>query len=197
MIYSWPSGSVEFVQVGSFYIGTTPVTQGLWLHVMGPPNPAINQTSAEHPVENVSWDSLHAPNGFLERINATFVSPMRFRLPTEAEWEYAARGGPHAADGFIYSGSNDIGAVAWYDRKHGDHTQPVKLKEPNQLGLYDMSGNVWEWCEDLYLENGSDKERVLRGGCFHNWAAHCTVAKRYAIDSDAHDGCIGFRLVVS
>ncbi|MBM3763747.1 MAG: formylglycine-generating enzyme family protein [Acidobacteria bacterium] len=202
MKYTWPSGVVEFVQADGFSIATTPVTQALWLHVMGPPNPAINQTSPEHPLENVSWDSLHARGGFLERINAAPIREaldpsMRFRLPTEAEWDYAARGGTHSSDGFIYSGSNDIGAVAWYDRKHGDHTQPVKLKAPNQLGIYDMCGNVWEWCEDLYTGNGSEKERVLRGGCFHNWAVHCTVSKRYAIDSDAHDGCIGFRLVLS
>jgi formylglycine-generating enzyme len=131
-----------------------------------------------------------------------------FRLPTETEWEYAARGGPHWRDGFRFSGSDDIDAVAWYDRRHGDHTQPVGQKAANRLGLYDMSGNVWEWCQDVYtpdiqriprdgtacVEPGN--ERVLRGGCFHNWAIHCTVSKRYEIAHDFHDGCIGFRLAI-
>jgi formylglycine-generating enzyme required for sulfatase activity len=132
-----------------------------------------------------------------------------FRLPSETEWEYAARGGPRWQDGFRYSGSNDIDVVAWYDRKWGDHTHDVAQKEPNQLGLFDMSGNVWEWCQDSFTrdvrqipEDGSPfvseaDERVLRGGCFHNWAIHCTVFKRYEIGHRFHDGCIGFRLVLS
>lgn len=155
----------------------------------------------------------------MDRIN---ISPVRdifprsdesvvakLRLPSETEWEYAARGGPNWRDGFRYSGSNDIAAVAWYHRCHGDHTQPVSLKACNQLGLFDMSGNVWEWCQDTYQPAvdviptdgasfaGPGDERVLRGGCFHNWAIHCTVSKRYAIGRQCHDGCIGFRLVIS
>jgi formylglycine-generating enzyme required for sulfatase activity len=167
--------------------------------------------------ENVSWDALMSPAGFLQRINASEIQAQfnaslgnaRFRLPSETEWEYAARGGPHWRDGFTYSGGNDIAAVAWYDRRHGDHTQPVAQKAPNQLGLYDMSGNVWEWCQDVYTPDvrliptdgsayaGAGEERVWRGGCYHNWAMHCTVSKRYALPSDAHDGCVGFRLALS
>ena len=132
-----------------------------------------------------------------------------FRLPTETEWEYAAHGGLSWRDGFRFSGSGDIDAVAWYDRKHGDHTQPVAEKAPNQLGIYDMSGNVWEWCQDVFTRDvssipgdgtpyvGLEAERVLRGGCFHNWAIHCTVSKRYEIGRDYHDGCIGFRIMLS
>ena len=117
------------------------------------------------------------------------------------------RRSPWILNGFHFSGSNDIDAVAWYDRKHGDHTQPVGLKTPNQLGIHDMSGNVWEWCQDVYTTeisripsdgsafDGAGSERVLRGGCFHNWAIHCTVSKRYEIGHEFHDGCIGFRLV--
>jgi sulfatase modifying factor 1 len=99
--------------------------------------------------------------------------------------------------------------VAWYDRRDGDHTHDVAQKQPNQLGLFDLSGNIWEWCQDSFTrdvmqipDDGSAfvrevDERVLRGGCFHNWAMHCTVFKRYEIAHDAHDGCIGFRIALS
>lgn len=158
------------------------------------------------------------PGGFLDCLNSSRVAtevssaldgPALFRLPSETEWEYAARGGPSWRDGFRFSGSNDIAAVAWYDRRHGDHTQPVALKAPNQLGIYDMSGNVWEWCRDVHTSDvnaipadgtafdGAGDERVLRGGCFHNWAAHCTVHMRYQMAREFHDGCIGFRLVLA
>ena len=206
------------VDVPDFFMATTPLTQRLWVHIMGTAfNPAVNR-GPDLPLENVSWDQLKRPGGFLERLNASSVAVALkeqltagygFRLPSETEWEYAARGGAHWADGFRFSGSTDIDAVAWYDRRHGDHTQPVAGKAPNQLGLFDMSGNVWEWCEDAFTRDvqaiprdgtpfgGAAAERVLRGGCFHNWAIHCTVFKRYEIARDFHDGCIGVRLVAS
>lgn len=180
-------------------------------------NPALNR-GPSLPLENVSWNALSRPDGFLQRINegpaaSTVLAQLEgahsFRLPSETEWEYAARGGAHWPDALRFSGSDDIDAVAWYDRRHGDHTQPVALKAPNQLGIYDMSGNVWEWCQDVFTRDlnkiptdgtpweGAGDERVLRGGCFHNWAVHCTVSKRYEIAPDFHDGCIGFRLVVA
>ena len=205
------------VTVQDFFLGIAPVTQGFWHHITANDSPAVH-CGSDLPVENVSWDELTAPDGFLQRVNESAAAaslreqagrPLTFRLPTETEWEYAARGGPHWRDGYQYSGSNDIGAVAWYDRRHGDRTQPVAKKAPNQLGIYDMSGNIWEWCEDTFSRDlraipvngtayeGPGEERVLRGGCFHNWARHCTVSKRYEIAHDFHDGCIGFRLVMA
>jgi formylglycine-generating enzyme required for sulfatase activity len=218
--YSFGEGTASRpVEVQDFLIGTVLVIQALWVHVLGADsNPALHRGGGL-PLENVSWDDITRPGGFLDRINQ---SPVRaamsaqapsnggaFRLPSEAEWEYAARGGPNWRDGFRFSGSDDIDAVSWYDRRHGDHTQPVARKAPNQLGIYDMSGNVWEWCQDVFTRDvaeipadgsafvGPEPERSLRGGCFHNWAIHCTVSKRYEIGRDCHDGCIGFRVAFS
>ena len=210
--------STLLVELSDFFIATVTVTQRLWTHLMGPDaNPAVNR-GPDLPLENASWDTLTTQGGYLQRLNgssmaaavrAQLTSAYGFRLPSETEWEYAARGGPHWSDGFRFSGSNDVEAVAWYDRRHGDHTQPVARKVPNQLGIYDMSGNVWEWCEDAFTRDvrsiprdgtpfaGPSEDRVLRGGCFHNWASHCTVSKRYEIARDFHDGCIGIRLVLS
>jgi formylglycine-generating enzyme required for sulfatase activity len=203
--------------VRDFFIGIVPVTQAFWHHITATDSPAVHR-AADLPVENVSWDALTQPGGFLQQVNESAAAaslceqvgrPLVLRLPTETEWEYAARGGPHWRDRYEYSGSNDIGAVAWYDRRHGDWTQPVAGKAPNQLGIYDMSGNIWEWCADTFTRelsaipvdgtvyDGPGEERVLRGGCFHNWAVHCTVSNRYEIAHDFHDGCIGLRLAMA
>lgn len=204
------------VQIGDFHISCHPVTQQFWASVMGH-NPA-NNVGDHKPVERVSYEDITGENGFLSRLNTPagqqlllgqLEKPVRFRLPTETEWEYAARGGMYWGDYFLYSGSDNIDEVGWYKHNSNNKTHDVGEKKPNQLGIYDCCGNVWEWCEDYFqrdtrkipldgspcLEPGS--ARVLRGGCFHNSGIHCTVMKRYEITPDARDECIGFRLAFS
>jgi len=203
------------INVNDFYISQYPVTQAVWEYIMGS-NPAVAK-GLNRPVENVSFNDIVERHGFLERINGIkeIVGQFpqgynMFRLPTETEWEYAARGGVHWRDDFLYSGSNNITEVAWQsETRYGTETHPVGEKKPNQLGIHDMCGNVWEWCQDYFhrdiikiptngtalLEESDD--RVLRGGCHHNWAIHCTVSKRYEIGPQFKDGCIGFRLVLA
>jgi formylglycine-generating enzyme required for sulfatase activity len=118
-----------------------------------------------------------------------------FRLPSAAEWEYAARGGPHWRDGYRFTGGNDIDLVVWHDPMGGDHTQDVARKTPNQLGLFYRSGNVLDWCQDTYVRDL--RATPQGGGCFHNWAIHCTMSKRYQMGRQYHDGCIGFRVVLA
>ena len=130
------------VTLSSFYLCKYEVTQALWIAVMGE-NPS-NHKGDNLPVEQVSWNDCQ---NFITRLNS--LTDRKFRLPTEAEWEYAARGG-NRSHGYKYSGSNNLSEVAWYGGNGGYNTHPVGLKGPNELGLYDMSGNVYEWCSDWY-----------------------------------------------
>ena len=189
----------------AFFIGKYEVTQAQWRAVMGN-NPA-EYKGADRPVEQVSWNDAME---FCEKLNDYGYAPRgyKFSLPTEAQWEYAARGG-NRSKGYEYSGSNDINEVAWYDdnsyrEKHHD----VGTKKPNELGLYDMSGNVWEWCLDWYDGYGDEKEvtdpqgpqsgsyRVLRGGSWGSYAQSCRSANRGSCGPDYRDNSSGFRLAL-
>ncbi len=191
----------HLVFVGDFYIGKYEVTQAQWKAVMGG-NPS-NFKGDNRPVEQVSWDDVQE---FIRKLNAQ--TGKTFRLPTEAEWEYAARGGSKS-QGYKYAGSNALGNVAWYTDNSGSRTHPVGTKQPNELGLYDMSGNVWEWCSDWYGSSyyGSSPSsnprgpslgsgRVLRGGGWFNLSRYCRVSYRGSISPGSRSYNIGFRLVL-
>ena len=134
---------VHSVTLSDYCIGETEVTQELWEAVMGS-NPSGFSGYPQRPVEKVSWNDCQE---FITKLNQ--LTGKNFRLPTEAEWEYAARGG-NKSQGYKYSGSNTIDNVAWYYSNSASRTHDVKTKSPNELGIYDMSGNVWEWCYDWY-----------------------------------------------
>ena len=190
------------VTLSSFSIGKYEVTQEEWEAVMGS-NPSKFK-GAKRPVEQVSWNDCQE---FIRKLNA--LTGKRFRLPTEAEWEFAARGG-NRSNGYKYSGSNDQGNVAWYRDNSDDITHLVGLKLPNELGLYDMSGNVWEWCQDWFdssyygkspstnpVNNTSTSNRVNRGGSwFYDLARDCRVSYRYGFAPDGRNGHLGFRLAL-
>ena len=185
------------VTLSSYCIGQTEVTQALWQAVMGS-NPSYCQGDLQRPVEQVSWDDCQT---FITRLNE--LTGKAFRFPTEAEWEYAARGG-NKSQGYKYAGSNDINEVAWY---RDIWSKPVATKAPNELGLYDMSGNVWEWCQDWYGSYSSNaqsnptgpasgSDRVIRGGNWLNDARDCRVSVRYYYDPSRPNGFLGLRLAL-
>ena len=168
-----------------YYIGQTEVTQGLWKKVMGYNN-SIHQ--GEYlPVEKVSWEECQT---FIQKLNE--MTDLHFRLPTEAEWEFAARGGKNSR-GYTYAGSNSIDSVAWYQSNSQEQTHTIATLMPNELGIYDMSGNVWEWCADYY---DASAQRVVRGGSFYDVASVCRISSRSGRKAD-YRSYIGLRLVLS
>ena len=191
---------VHRVRVRSFEISKYEVTQTLWEAVLGE-NPSRFDNCALCPVEKVSWKDIQT---FLKKLNN--LTGERYRLPTEAEWEYAARGGQQSR-GYKYAGSNEPGLVAWYDKNSGDETHPVGQKAANELGLYDMSGNLWEWVQDCWhhsyagapsdgeaWQSGSCSRRVVRGGSWLYDPRNIRSAVRYEGDAEYRSDSFGFRV---
>lgn len=183
------------VTISNYSIGETEVTQALWKAVMGN-NPSYNKGD-NLPVEQVSWDDCQK---FISKLN--ILTGKTFCLPTEAQWEYAARGG-RKNKGYKYCGSNDIDDVAWYLDNSGDMTHAVATKHANELGLYDMLGNVNEWCLDYWKQDYGplwqlDKTgRVFRGLCYYDLACDCRVSFRDGYTPDGDSASLGFRLALN
>lgn len=188
---------VHKVMLSDYYIGETEVTQGLWKAVMGS-NPSYFKDDDNLPVENVSWGMAR---DFISKMKD--LTNLDFRLPTEAQWEYAARGGKKSR-GYEFSGSPDVDNVAWYS---DNKTHPVKKKDKNELGLYDMSGNVYEWCRDRYGVYGGSTQldpqgpsegnyRVCRGGGWCDYASNMRISSRHNRNPMNKSNSIGLRLVI-
>ena len=187
------------VEVPSFEISAYEITQELWEAVMGE-NPSTFANCAQCPVETVSWDDIQT---FLGRLNA---AGGRYRLPSEAEWEYAARGGQRR-QGHPYAGSSDWAEVAWYYENSGNRTHPVGQRQPNELGLYDLSGNVREWVQDCWhasydgapadgtpWHQGDCAHRVIRGGSWSGKPSYVRTANRFWYATYFRNNNLGFRL---
>ena len=206
---SWEEPAHQ-VALSSYYIGQTEVTQALWTAVMGETVSQIATRNGwstygvgdNYPMYYVSWDDCQE---FVRKLNQ--LTGKNFRLPTEAEWEYAARGGSKSR-GYKYSGSNTLGSVAWYADNSGKAAHPVGTKSSNELGLYDMSGNVWEWCQDWYGDYSSSPQtnpkgsnsglyRVIRGGSWGFNARYCRVSYRDINTPSFRGDSLGLRLVLS
>ena len=191
------------VTLSSYYMGETEVTQALWQAVMGS-NPSSYTGDSQRPVEDVSWNDCQQFITKLNQLCASQLNGRQFALPTEAQWEYAARGGKQS-HGYKYSGSNTLGNVAWYTDNSGGTTHAVGAKQANELGLYDMSGNVWEWCQDWYGNYGSTAQtdptgpftgssRVNRGGGWHSSGGGCRVSLRLNSTPGCPSDDLGLRL---
>jgi len=191
---------VHQVTVSSYMIGKYPVTQREWQAVMGN-NPSYFKGD-DLPVECVSWNDVQE---FIQKLNR--LTGKEYRLPTEAEWEFAARGG-NSSRRYKYAGSNNIDDIAWYSLNSGVKTHPVGLKRANELRLYDMSGNVWEWCSDWSGSYGVSavinpqgpsigQGRVLRGGDWYVRATDCRSTCRRSNPPDSYSKNVGFRLAIS
>ena len=203
---------VHEVYIDGFWMGRYPVTQGLWKKVMSSglwkmvraSNPSWFKMGDEHPVEQVSWQDSQE---FIQKLSSLNKGKYHFRLPTEAEWEYAARS---CGKGHKFAGGSNLDEGAWYYGNSGMTTQAVGLKSPNQLGLYDMSGNIYEWCLDIYLEDAYKKHdrknpliknqgsrRVIRGGSWSNSAHELRCAYRGSVSPEFKGNYIGFRVVMT
>lgn len=195
---------IHEVSVPDYFLGKYLVTQGLWKVVMGEKNnPSFFQGDLR-PVESVSWNNAKT---FIQKLNEK--TGKTYRLPTEAEWEFAARGGIYSQR-YLYAGSDKLKEVGWYNQNSERTTYSVGQKLPNELGIYDLSGNVWEWCEDDWHKNykgiptnGSawiNKKRggarILRGGSWGNASEFCDVSYRSLNLPDYPGSQIGFRLAL-
>jgi len=194
------------VTVSDFYMGKYEVTQKQWKDIMGN-NPSYFKDCDNCPVEQVSWNDVQE---FIQKLNQK--TGKKYRLPAEAEWEYAARGGAStgSASATKYAGSNKLDEVGWYTSNSSSKTHPVGQKKANELGIYDMTGNVWEWCSDWYGSDyyknspvkdprgpSSGSRRVLRGGGWSNGPQDCRVAIRHYNRPDLRYYHYGFRLSLS
>jgi len=194
---------VHEVCVNGFWLGKYEVTQGQWKQLMRSNRSRFNLGDS-YPVENVSWQEAQK---YIDALNEQHGSKYRFRLPTEAEWEYAARSGGLPE---MFAGGNDAKSVAWYQTNSRENTHPVGQQEPNGLGLYDMSGNVWEWCQDLFsteayhrhaknnpvISDNASNNRVARGGGYSSVSRFVRSAQRGEYLPAKRDRNIGFRIVM-
>ena len=198
--YDWEKPTHQVTLTNDYYIGKYEVTQNLWKAVMGK-NPSKFKGD-NLPVEQVSWNDCQK---FISKLNN--ITGKTFRLPTEAEWEYAARGGKKSR-GYQYSGSNNLSDVAWYVGNSWSKTHAVGSKQANELGIYDMSGNVWEWCHDWYGKYSSSSQtnptgatsgsiRVNRGGSWGSSAGLCRSSFRNYNSPDSRSVNLGLRLILS
>jgi len=178
------------VIVNDFLIGETEVTQDLWFAVMGNNPSYFKNDQGNFPVESVSWIDVQE---FLKKLNE--ITGQSFRLPFENEWEYAARGGKKSTDK-KYSGSDNFEEVAWYGGNSDEKTHAVATKKANELGIYDMSGNVWELCQD-WSGDASNNTCNMRGGTyFVNGKSQLRVSNRYVFPTDKKSTIVGFRLAL-
>jgi len=191
------------VTLSDYYIGKYEITQAQWKAVMGNNPSNFEGYPPYYPVERVSWNDVQE---YIKKLNQ--LTGKTYRLPTEAEWEYAARGGSKRK-GYKYSGNYTLSGVAWYYENSNRKTHPIGIKKLNELGIYDMSGNVWEWCSDWYASDyyssspqtnpqgpSSGSSRVIRGGSWDNFAGSCRVSFRGYVQPDRRRDNLGFRLVL-
>ena len=193
----------HLVRQGDFYISKYEVTQELWMAVMGGKNPS-KVIGDSLPVTRITW---YAAREFTQRLSK--LTGRKYRLPTESEWEYAARGGA-LSRGYKYSGSDDLSEVAWYKKNSGRKPHRIGTKKPNELGIYDMSGTVYEWCYDGFefyemsmsgniedpYGNDWNNVKIIRGGCMTSFPDVCRISARTRATDTYQFNFVGFRLAM-